>query len=216
LFAFERVVYLNLDRRADRREQFESMMNGLDWPFTRPVRIAAVGARERKIDATHACRASYVERILRPAVADRIGSILMLEDDAEIAANVRQLAETFFAGVPADWKSLFLGNQCQCRETIIAPGVSDCAVPNRAHFWALRGEAIRAAYEWAKYGPDDTGPAAEWTHGNSAHIDHVLSKPLHELGGLYAAKPTWAGQRGGFSDLWRGGSKVPPQWWGKF
>lgn len=209
---FSRTVFLNLDRREDRRNQFEAMIDSIDWPFSPPVRISAVDAVQEKINCTEACRRSYVERILGPALAAGVDSILMMEDDALFSPDVRAMAERFFANVPDDWKSLFLGNAPQAPMKPVASGVAACDVPNRTHFWALRGEAIRCAYEWAKFGPRDSGIRADWiSREHSGHIDHVVSRPLVGLGGCYCAMPTLAGQRGFYSDI--AGNYRPTEWW---
>lgn len=171
---FERVVVVNLDRRPDRWAQFQANLAAVEWPFLPPVRFRAVDGQlspppARWISGPGAwgCMQSH-RRILEDCLLDKVGSVLVLEDDAYFPPDFPEKVALFLSRVPDDWECLMLGGQHIRIERypppLIARGVVRCVNCQRTHAYALKGAAIRdLLQEWSSWKPGTTG-----------HCDHIM------------------------------------------
>lgn len=190
---FERIVCLNLDRRADRWDRFGREFRRAGWPLPFPERFAAVDGQAcqapvwfRAQPGAWGCLQSHI-RVLEDCLAAGIDSVLIFEDDA-VADPERDLTEsleTFLRVVPEDWDALYFGGQ-HLSPPVDAGDYQIGKNVNRTHAHAMRGEHLRRAYHhltnWATH-----------TKTPYHHVDHRLGM-LHEENRVYCPKRWLFGQ----------------------
>ena len=200
--AFDRVVALNLTRRADRRQGFEARVQAMigGWPHRPPEIVAAVDGAAlpcpywfKQGAGAYGCWRSHVN-ILERALADGLESLLVFEDDAVFDANYSVRIEEFLRRVPQTWQLLFPGGEHLGRTRRVAPGVLRCENVHRTHAYALRGrESMQQLYalwtEWPLRNPE-----ADF------HCDWLLG-PWCAVRRTYAPEPFLVIQAPGVSDI---------------
>lgn len=155
--AFDRVVVINLDRRADRMSSVREQLAKLGVDYTRHPAIdgkdpevakewhaymrgaAAMPDQMRQVngwrdfylgDKPHSSRVAFFEterksrgistpgawglfrsmrRVIEKALADKVGSLLILEDDVRFHRDTIDLWPKVLSELPADWQVLQLG-----------------------------------------------------------------------------------------------------------
>jgi len=190
--AFDRVVVVNLARRPERMAEFWRNL-GEAWPFARPRRFDAVDGSAVAIPAqwkrgagAWGCMLSH-RAIMREAIAEGIGSILVLEDDAVPVAGFGQKAADFLRRVPEDWDCLMLGGEHLAAPKPVAAGVVQCVSTNRTHAFAIRRRMMPGLLKF-------------WETVTNDHCDIVLAACMGYFK-AYAPQPFLIGQRAGFSDV---------------
>jgi hypothetical protein len=190
--AFDRVVVINLARRADRLARFHERLAG-NWPFAPPRRFEAVDGANTPMPATWdkgagawGCAQSHLA-VLNAAIADGVSSLLVLEDDACPVDDLPGQAELFLARVPADWDCLMLGTEHLLKPTPVAPGVVRCVTSIRSHAYAVRGGIMPML-------------SAFWQRNQTDHCDLVLCSLMGHYK-AYAPDPLLIGQDAGWSDI---------------
>lgn len=103
---FDRIALVNLDRRTDRLEKFESQAKDLGINY---VRYSAVDAEVCGITPQRACAASH-RKILEDAISDGVERLFVFEDDAGFDAEFSAKFDDIARKVPADWQMLYLGS----------------------------------------------------------------------------------------------------------
>ena len=189
---FERVVVINLTRRADRRREMEAEFSK-GWPFVEPVFQKAIDGQQCKPpqgylhgDYAWACFQSH-RRAIEDAINDGVNSVLILEDDALLCPDFSARAIRFANDLPLDWDFAWLGGHHMQPPTPVKPGIVRSVHMDRCHAYAVRGTALRELYRY-------------WHQWHTGHCDWAISewvKPLNS----YCASPWLVGQRGGFSDI---------------
>jgi glycosyl transferase family 25 len=191
--AFPHKYYLNLDRRADRRERCEALFADLGWDVRRH---SAVDARTLDDARGFAGTGRYAHAvstrlILRRATLAGAEAVLILEDDVVFhPALEERLAEM---ELPADWGIFYLGCQHCERPELVSPGLVRVRAPLDTHAWAVRREyflEVRRALRGKFWPPDDTIPNAD-----------ILLAELTRRVPSYAAYPNLAWQEEDESDL---------------
>ena len=200
---FERVYVINLARRVDRLTLFQQRLRTYGWPFREPIVYRAIDGDKVGVPpeftqggGAYGCRMSHL-RILQDCIMDNVSSVLILEDDADIAEGFAENAKAFLARVPSDWEGLMFGGQHHAPpiDTGI-PGIVRVRYAQRTHAYAARPSYMRALQR-------------RW--GNATvHIDWQMRDWQHQHR-VYAPDPWLIGQAGGRSDI-RGAEK-PPEWW---
>lgn len=83
----ECVVFINLDRRVDRREEIQRELDRVGFPRQKVLRVAGIDRPDRPHVG---CNLSHV-KALRTALALDVDSALILEDDFDFTTNVESL-----------------------------------------------------------------------------------------------------------------------------
>jgi hypothetical protein len=191
---FDRVVVINLARRTDRWSRFRSAMDR--WPFATAERFDAVDGAACTPPATWShgvgawgCLQSH-RAVLDAAIADGVGSLLVLEDDAQPVEDLPRRAAEFLSAVPDDWNCLMFGAEHLTRPTPVAPGVVRCGLSIRCHAYAVRGPLMPML-------------SAFWHRNETDHCDLVLAALMGHFP-TYAPDPLLVGQAAGDSDITEG------------
>lgn len=194
---FDRVVVINLKRRADRKERLLKHLEQIKWPFVAPTWFDAIDASLVPVPAgwmagggAWGCMQSH-RQVLQSAIMDGVNRLLVLEDDVYFVDAFAELAQKFVAEVPADWEQLMFGGQYVNRDGALSRVsysddieiVSGC---ERTHAYAVQGAFLRDLY-------------AKWC-GSCGHCDHVMG-PFQKGRRVYAPKEFFAGQYEGKSDI---------------
>jgi hypothetical protein len=125
--------------------------------------------------------------IMQSAIANRLDSILVLEDDAEPVPDFTSHATDFLARVPADWDCLMLGGQHLVPPKFVAPGIVQCVATHRTHAFAVRKTMMPGLLKF-------------WETVTNDHCDIVLAASMSYFK-AYAPDPFLIGQAAGFSDI---------------
>ena len=202
---FDRVVCISLKRRQDRRQRLKKLCRTNGWPF-RPIEFFdAVDGGSGEVPpgkgfisggGAWGCRQSW-SRVLEQAMADGLGSILVLEDDAMWRPDFATEVQAFFGDIPADWQIAFLGGQNMATPTRVTDRVARVSNCQRTHAIALRAQGIRFVYQVAAT--------------SDRHIDHLLGPACGRNRRAYQATPFLIGQCATKSDI--SGRKDHARFW---
>lgn len=125
-------------------------------------------------------------RVLAESVAAGVDSLLVFEDDLQLASNFDERLGRFLADVPLDWQLLYLGGEHLLPPRPVCPGVVRCRLTIRTHAIAMRAPAMRRVL--AERGSFDS------------HYDHMLTRVLREQA-AYAPSEWLVTQSGSPSDV---------------
>lgn len=209
---FSRCIVINLERRPDRWDAFQSRLPA-DWPLPPPQRFAAIdGSRVPapvwwKVwpGAWGAYRSHMA--VIEQALSDGTSSLLVMEDDATFCPDFAQQTIDFMAAVPTDWQMIYFGGQHIQAWRGIAQPISDLVVlpfnVNRLHAYALNRSGMNVLYRHL----NDT---RDWKSNH--HVDHHIGKlHMERRIRVYAPRHWLVGQAGGVSDI--NGRDLPERTW---
>jgi hypothetical protein len=189
---FQRVVVINLARRPDRLARFFTLLRG-NWPFASPRRFEAIEGSTLPMPPTWdkgpgawGCLQSH-RAALDSAIADKVSSLLVLEDDAFPVADLANKAESFLSRVPDDWDCLMFGAEHLRPPIPITQGVVQCVASIRCHAYAVRGDLMPML-------------SVFWQCNKTDHCDLILSSLMRNYK-AYAPDPLLIGQDRGISDI---------------
>lgn len=129
---FDKVYYINLDKRVDRKQECETEL----------LKHNIIAERVSAVDANTLTNYSLYPqryfkrgnygllltniRIFEEAVKQGYKSIVILEDDAMFIENFNDYFEIIYPQVPEDWDILYLGANHQKPPTLVAENVGKC------------------------------------------------------------------------------------------
>jgi hypothetical protein len=202
MIAVDRAVIINLKRRPDRLAVLQGKLAACSWPFPQPEVFEAIEGNTVGVPAdfkqgggAFGCRQSHVF-VLSRALMDRVGSVLVIEDDADILTDFGQQWAQFAPLVPDDWEGIMLGGQHHKAPDVVSAGLVHVTYAQRTHAYIARGRYLRElCRRWAQV---------------TVHIDWVMRDWQHQYR-VYAPARWVIGQAGGKSDIC--GRVQSPQWW---
>ena len=203
---FERIYVLNLPYKPDRKERLERQLTSLGLARNVTWMRAYSGAMMpcpgwwNAGDGAWGCLLSHA-RVVEEAIMDKLASFLVLEDDAVVQPNARDM-------LARDWDQLYLGGQHLRAPMPVAdkPLVLRAWNVNRTHAFALRDKVFARYHQHIWHAPDYMSKSGGW------HIDHQLGL-AQERGDWTVYTPLWwlAGQDADWSNI--SGRQNPRLWW---
>lgn len=172
----ERCFLINLDRRADRLEEWLQQRPD-PWPFPAVERIAAIDGRRcatppqwKSGQGAWGCYRSHCQ-ILEQCLLEGIDSYVVFEDDAGFADNFNDSFAAYVAELPDDWGLAYLGGQHLYAGKNPPHRLSEHVYRpyniNRTHAFMVRGrETIKTLYRHLHWN--------DWKPRH--HIDHHLGR----------------------------------------
>lgn len=184
---FDRIVVVNLRRRADRRELFAAESPPADYQWFDAIDGSRVPnpAHWKSGEGAWGCMQSH-RQILERAILDGVESLLVLEDDAKFAPEFDRRFAAFMEAVPKSWDGLMLGGQHMAGPLPVAEGVVRSVNVQRTHAYAVKKKYMREMYRVLVSG--------------AGHCDHLMG-PLHGEWQVYCPEPFLIAQRAGQSDI---------------
>lgn len=154
---FAKSFCVNLDSLPANWEAFQKRISACPWPFVEPERFSAIDGKNVPFPAHHSqgsgswgCARSHIS-IIEKCLNEKVESVLILEDDAELVDGFVEKCETFLANVPKDWGMIYLGGQLLDAANHPPLLVNDhVAVPwnvNRTHAYAVHARAMKQVYK---------------------------------------------------------------------
>ena len=209
---FDKVYCVNLERRADRWEQFLSGVPS-DWPFAKIERWNAVDGSKvpppawwRQGKGGWGCYRSH-HQIIEKCLNEGVDRVLILEDDAIFSDDFTATISESIAETPAGWGMMYLGGQHLHASQRTPKRANDYwCYPwnvNRTHAFALQGNFKRTVYE-------HLSNTTNWQKKH--HVDHHLGI-LHQRshGKVIALNRFKVGQRENRSDI--ANKSFPTRFW---
>lgn len=140
---FDKIVYINLDRRPDRNEECQNEL--------RKYNINA--ERVSAVDATTLNKSLYAERyfkfgayglmhttleIFKRAKVEKYKSIVIFEDDVLFVDRFDEYFEVMYAQVPDDWQMLYFGANHMIHPVMISDNIGKCLKTYTTHAVAFK------------------------------------------------------------------------------
>lgn len=197
---FDKIYVISLKRRKDRLEEFFNELPN-PWIFNKIETYEAIdGSLETAPDwwdnnlGALGCFLSH-KRLIDKCVAEKVCSVLILEDDAVFCQDFSEKCSEFLNHVPNNWEMLYLGGQhlTKPEDQIIDGCVAIGTNVNRTHAYALNKEGLLKIKHYLSMEP--------WPI-RKRHIDHYygfLHKHKHII--PYCPLNMMVGQRKGYSDI---------------
>jgi GR25 family glycosyltransferase involved in LPS biosynthesis len=203
---FDKAYVINLRRRSERRNQVRCKLARAEWPFVEPEFFEAVDgsivfppSQWQHGGGAWGCMQSH-RQVLEHAMMERVGTVLIMEDDVCFAGDFAVKAKAFLRNVPRDWDQLMLGGQFfhDSKREPVADGVLRVTQCERTHCYALRGKAIQDLYEY-------------WHAQTTGHCDWHMGDWQEKGYNVYSPVEFIAGQDAGPSDI--SGANNPRKFW---
>lgn len=180
---FDKIYYINLDRRVDRRQQVENELAKLN---IQADRISGV-VHEKPATGCHLSHA----KIFDDALQSGYDRILIFEDDVEFFPNALENFTASLQDLPTEWDMFYLGaNLDAYRAYQVKEHIARLEGAYATHAYAVRRTLFRALFEINA----DT---------EVVHNDVTYTQQIHPNYACYLALPLVAGQRDSFSDIQR-------------
>tara|TARA_R110000824_G_scaffold185608_1_gene366570 strand:- start:660 stop:1349 length:690 start_codon:yes stop_codon:yes gene_type:complete len=202
---FDKVYLINLDRRSDRLETCNTVLQEHNFVVER---ISAVDGDTLGVDEINKDFLTYISedhlrgqlgcvmshhKVLKDAKEKGYGSILILEDDFKLVSNFEELFEEFYPQVPDDWELLYLGGNHHFHRGVtlkmVTPNVGIPVKTYTTHAYAVRESLYDKLIEVFD---KDT---------NNCPADIGLCHVQKEIKTCYTLWPSLISQEVGFSDI---------------
>ena len=188
---FDRVYYLSLDKRSDRRDLFWDNLANCQWPFKElPRRVRATCPESVPpgygfSTGAYGCTLSHT-RIWK-TMLDYNETALILEDDALFKNDFGPQVLQFLTTVPNDWDCLMIGGDHLGKmPRKLTDTIYRCTYTYSTHCYTMRGAMLRECY--------DTAVKSLYT------LDRFIGGLMWKYK-VYAPNPFIVGQRESYSDI---------------
>jgi len=189
------VVYINLDRREDRREQMETELQKVVFPNAEIRRFAAI---EEKLAG---CVKSHMQ-VLKLAAAENWENVLVLEDDfkwePEAIPHIGTRLDTFWRAYHDTFGFVQLVKPFQSHVTPVEPGlVRVHAGTNAAGYWVHQRAYAPLIAIWEATWELLAATGAHWLYMNDVTWDRIRQEfPCYGF-----VEPVMGYQAASWSDL---------------
>lgn len=184
--SFPTIKWINLDRRPDRRQHFETEMERVGFTAERVAAVDALTTPRPLVwnsqPLAYGCNLSH-ELVLR----QHPEGALIFEDDAVFCPDFAERFPVFMQEVPDDWQLLYLGCNNTTPPIPVTPNVARVKQAFTTHAYAIRGQAISILLASPIFKTDV--------------IDWVLREEVQPRVPTYCATPALVTQLAGFSDI---------------
>lgn len=192
-------LYLNLDRRPDRRLAFLRQLRVIGISPERipaPDALSCQDERNWRNTGSRACSIGH-RLAWRHAWRSKHENALVLEDDAILSPNFKTRLETLV--LPEDWSVCYLG--CLFREppTLVHPGLLRVGATFDMHAYIIRGSFAKILSPALRQ-PSRRGRGVPVPPEQRTAIDVILSNH-HATHAAYAVWPPMAWQAEGLSNI---------------
>lgn len=192
----DHIIYINLDRRTDRRQEIEEEFRKYNIPPQKITRYSAIDYSDRP---EVACAMSHVG-VLTQASIMPIKNVLILEDDFEFLENPEESLRLFFTSAcqPTDWDVVMLAydiKQARDHNSLVGQVIES----SNAAAYLIRKHAIPGLI---KVISDNIEPLLKTREHWNYMSDIVWSQLMKSGKWFYFIKPL-GHQRKGYSDLSR-------------
>lgn len=184
---FDKIYYINLERRIDRNEQ---CVHELNKNNIIAERFNAIDYKEMNLEPWMGCLLSNLE-IIKESKSSGFDCVLILEDDVVFVDKLEELFIEYINQVPDNWDMLYLsGNHNQhCGNHInnISENVIKCTLTYSTHSFAVKSSVYDLIIDYL-------------TNNQNKPVD-VLYTKIQSICNAYSLFPGLTTQRVGFSDI---------------
>jgi len=205
---FDKIYCINLDRRADRWEQFQrdypaELLPAERWRAEDGNKISCGWWRGGR--GAYGCFASHLA-IIEKCIADNTATVLIFEDDAVARDGFAELWSEFVNLLPSDWEWIYFGGWHRSSPPRrVNPGIYVPQSVGGTHAYALRLPTMIKLR-------DLIIDRREWHRRRVGHIDHFYERlTVDGWPGLYCPAKWLFWQAAGKSDI-SGGSNGLNTW----
>lgn len=138
---FDGIVYINLDKRTDRKKEIEKELEKISID---PHKIFRISANDDELNGVRGCAYSHLQA-LELALQKRWKNILVLEDDClfiEDQKKIDSYINSFFHHFNNDWDVFFLGTDIRHSQRTSHKDYVRVLFSVRAHSYAVNGHYI--------------------------------------------------------------------------
>ncbi|MCE9604396.1 MAG: glycosyltransferase family 25 protein [Planctomycetia bacterium] len=205
LAGFERITVVNLPDRTDRRREMEEQLQavGVEAHDAR-LRFFAAKRPTEKGDwpslGARGCFQSHLE-ILRQALDDGLGNVLVLEDDCDFTPHLEEQREALLGALEtASWDLCYPGHPEALADAEAGTWVAHAGSFQQSHCYAVHGRALPRLVEFLEA---ITRRAEGHPLGGPQHYDGALNMFRAQNPDIVTllAAPSLAHQRSSKSDI---------------
>jgi GR25 family glycosyltransferase involved in LPS biosynthesis len=184
---FDKVYYLNLERRPDRNRECIEELSKFNIEFER---FEAIDSKKLNLPTWMGCLLSNLEMI-KMAKEKGFKNILILEDDVVFDENFEELFEIYVKQIPDNWDMLYLsGNHNEhsgYKVNKISENVIKCYLTYSTHSFAIKFTVYDMIIDYL-------------SNNQTKPVD-VLYTEIQRICNAYSFFPGITTQRAGFSDI---------------
>lgn len=182
---FDRVYYINLDYRTDRRAGMEEQLHSMGMYAERVGAIAPPTANGHETVGAYGCKLSHL-KVLQQAKADKAKHILILEDDAIFAPDFMSKCKLVFDELMLQpvWQMCYLFSW-RCKADLVSPHLIKINGTQCTHAYAVHERAFDFLIDLARE-ESDKRDIDQIYNENCKHlnvfssVDQLVFQPQHK------------------------------------